>query len=112
MKPGDLYRAEAPFRNGPGKKTRIVLVIKELNEREVLVVESRGKHHDHLNLIGVVDFSRRGYVGIHTSGVSHFYAENIRALSKSVFAPDPLGGLTPGDFKIFFERIAPFIPES
>jgi hypothetical protein len=107
MEIGDLHRAEVPFRDNPSqKKRRVVLIVQENARRnEVVVVESRGSPHAHQNLIGVVDFSRRGYVGHGVGGKSHFYVENIRILPKSVIDSSPIGGLTPADYKVFFEKI-------
>ena len=105
MAPGDFHRAEVPFRDGSGKKNRIVLIVKELENDDVLVIESRGALHPTLDLIGIVDFSRRGYVGLRVGGSSHFYAQNIRVLKKQIISKDPIGGLTPADFKTFFDKI-------
>ena len=105
MAPGDLHRADVPFVDGSGKKNRIVLIVKELEDNEVLVVESRGAPHRNLELIGIVDFSRRGYAGLRVGGVSHFYANNLRILDKSCILPRPVGGLTPADFRVFFNKI-------
>ncbi len=110
MEPGELYRADVPFSHGIGKKNRIVLIVKELKDNDVLVVESRGKPHPHLDPIGVVDFSRRGYVGLHVGGVSHFYTDNVRVLKRSLIANDPVGNLTPADYRIFFQKISALLP--
>jgi hypothetical protein len=105
MAPGDFHRAEVPFLNRPGSKNRIVLIVKELENDDVLVIESRGNPHLNLDLLGVVDFSRRGYAGLRVGGTSHFYAENLRVLKKDIISKDPVGGLTAADFKTFFDKI-------
>lgn len=105
MDVGDLHLAEVPYRGGSGGKRRIVLIVKQLSSTEVLVVESRGTEHPQLDLIGIVDFSRRGYVGLPYSGRSHFYLQNLRVLDPACVVPEPVGGLTPSDFRLFFAKI-------
>src|ERR1041384_2349257 len=109
MDRGDLYLADVPFREDPTRgKTRIVLVVKFLSDDKLLLVESRGKPHPNLELIGAVDFSRRGYAGRPYRGTSHFYLENVRILDRKIFR-NPIAGLTPADFKVFFDKIDPYV---
>src|SRR5258706_3019078 len=107
MNAGDLYIADVPFRDRPGQKDRIVLILRTLSDTEVLVVESRGKPNDFRQLIGVIDFSRRGYLG-KFKGQSHFYHEHLRILHPSAIK-NRIGALTPEDFRLFFEKLKPSI---
>jgi len=107
MNPGDLWYVDVPYHDDPARsKKRVLLVVKELSETEVIVVESRGKPHPHLSLVGIIDFSRRGYLAMPCRGISHFYAENIRNVNTKIFdGKKAFGSLTPQDFKRFFDEI-------
>ena len=77
MNAGDVYFAEVPFKNRHGSKVRPVVIVKILTDDEVFVVESRGKEHANLDLLGIIDFDRREYRNRAIAGKSFFYTANV-----------------------------------
>lgn len=100
---GDLYLADVPFANRDGGKVRVVMILKVLSDADVLVLESRGKPHPNRKLIGIVDFTRRGYLG-KGYGQSHFYREHLSVINSSSLKRR-IAALIPEDKKIFFEGV-------
>ena len=84
MNVGDIYDAEIPFDESPGSKIRPVIICHIFDDGNLLLAESRGKPHPHLELLGILDMERMPYKNRKRRGVSQFYMENIRERPASV----------------------------
>ena len=100
MLPGDLYWADVPFTNRPGGKTRPILILvvnSEAHDVE-LILEGTSKAFKNQDLVKVIDFSKRGYLGMRAQGITYFYLGGLRNDIHAADLKTKIGTMPRADF--------------